>query len=191
MTPSFESEIFRAASSSRHIVSIACRRPPTVEVAAGRDERGPLEPRGVGPVDHDLPHHLDLVDRARLEQQGQLERRLERLRVQWTRGLLVHLDEAVGGSRFVGVEEAALGLEGRRRVDCAILPARSPKSARERMSDLLRQLARAGAEQLARRELLVNLETHFHGAVLPECRSKNSAARGVVRSRRTPSGVSE
>src|SRR5437016_9732052 len=44
-------------------------------------ERGPLEARRVRSVDHDLPHEVDLVHGLRVQQEGDLQRNVQGLRV--------------------------------------------------------------------------------------------------------------
>jgi len=45
-----------------------------LEASVERHEPGPLEPRCVRSVDHDLAHEVDLVDRLRIEQEGDFQR---------------------------------------------------------------------------------------------------------------------
>jgi len=104
------------------------RVPPStnLELSVHGDERGPLEAGGVRPVDHDLSHHLDLVDRAGSQEEGQRQGRVEGRLVQGVGRFLVHLHEAGGRAAFVPVDQAARGLEGRGHIDRTALASRRP-----------------------------------------------------------------
>ncbi len=152
------------------------------------DQGGPLEPRGVRPVDDDLPHHLDLVDGPCVEEQRQGECDVQRVLREGPGRLLVHLHEAIDGPGLVAEGESPGRFEGGGRVDPAVLAAGRSEPADERAPGLVRQLRGTAAEQLAGEELLVDLEPDLHASPSARCRRRNSPARSWVRSALTRAG---
>jgi len=141
------------------------------------DECGPLEPRCVRSVDYDLAHEVGLDHRFRIQQECDLQGDVQRLRVRRMWRLFVRLDEARIRGRFVYEREAAFRFLECGRVDLAHLRLRRPQPAAE--SDASRFLDEdrfAFAEQLARRELLVELE--------PDLQAQRSVVHRLTKSRR-------
>src|SRR6266566_8770195 len=129
-------------------------------MAVQGDEGGPLETRGVRTVDDDLPHEVDFARGLRFEQERDLESNIESLRVRWMGRFFVRLDQTGVRCRLVDEGEAPLRLLDRRGVNLAELGLRRPKPSTEPLSTRgIDEDGRVLAEQLVRRELLVDLQS--------------------------------
>ena len=126
-------------------------------------EGRPLETRGVGSVDDDLPHEMDLVDDVRAEHLGEGQRDLHRVGVHVVRRLLVELHQARGASAtLVPVARVPLELRQRGPVDLAHLAGRGSEPPEVGALAVVAEMAVARAEQLLGVELLVDLDTAHH-----------------------------
>ena len=134
-----------------------------VDGTVHRHEGGPLESRGVGTVDDDLPHELDLVDDAGADELGEDEGGLQRVCVDLVGRLLVELHETgLAGAALVPVSVAPHELCQRGAVDLPHLGGGRPETPVDAACGLLGEVALAVAEELLGVELLVDLDSAHH-----------------------------
>ena len=101
---------------------------PDLDVSIGGDEGGPLESGGVGSIDDDLPHEVDLIDDVGMEHLGEGQSCLHGICVDIMRGLLVQLHEAACAlAALVPVSEVPLELSQCGTVDLSHLGGCGPE----------------------------------------------------------------
>src|SRR4030042_2182272 len=129
-----------------------------VHLAVHRGQSGPPKAAGVRPVDHDLPHEMDFIHWGHAQQLRHFERRLDGtpVRVMWR--LFVRLDQARIWHSLVSEVHLAFGFLESRPVYLSHLALGRPQPPDELLVVVVRQVARAFAEQLPSVQLLVNLD---------------------------------
>src|SRR5204862_2842674 len=105
--------------------------PVRLEVPIQGDEGGPLEPRRVRAVDYNLPHKVDFAHRLRVQEERDLQRDVQGLRVGRMGRLFVRLDEADVGRRLVDEGQSAFSLLDGRSIELAEIRLRGSKPSAE------------------------------------------------------------
>jgi len=143
-----------------------------------REERRPLKPGRVRAVDHELPHEVNLVHRLGVQQEGDFEGDVEGLGIWRVRWLLVRLDETRVRSRLVDEHQVAFRLLDCGRVHLPQLRLGRPEPTAESYATLeIDESGGAFAEQLARRELLVDFESDLQAERAVVHRVRKSGVR--------------
>src|SRR5207247_11079719 len=110
-------------------------------------------------VDYNLPHKVDFAHRLRTQEERDLQRDVQGLRVGRMGRLFVRLDEADVGRRLVHEGQPAFRLLDGGRIDLAELRLRGPlPSAESESAGRGDEGRRVFAEQLVGRGLVVDLE---------------------------------